>query len=157
MDFGQLVKFAELYSEAAISDRKKEYMREYMKKRYHSKMNAVREQLGNKCNSCGVKDVPFHLDHIDSSKKTMRAADIHSTSDGKVKEEVKNLQLLCGPCHKKKTKDEWDFSTPKSRHGTYHMYRKHKCRCDECTKAYKETTKAWREKAKEKKNKEKAP
>jgi len=75
----------------------------------------------------------------------MRAADIHSANDKKVKEEIKNIQLLCDECHKKKTKDSWDYSTNKPTHGTYWMYRKHGCRCPACTKAYKEKKQEWRQ------------
>lgn len=153
MDFPKLLKLAELYSEAA---NRNEYMRQYMAKRYHSKMNSLRELLGNKCKMCGSTDGPFHVDHIDASKKTMRAADVHSTSDSKVKEEMKNFQLLCAPCHKKKTNEEWDYSVPKPRHGTYWMYRKYKCRCDKCSQAYKDKMKEWREMSKEKRREEKA-
>lgn len=136
-----LFKLAGLFSEAAMSESRKEYMRQYMAKRYHDKMNSVREMLGNKCSKCGDIEGPFHLDHIDASKKTMRAADVHSTNDKKVKEEVKNLQLLCVTCHKDKTHEAWDYGVPKPRHGTYWMYYKHKCRCDACTEAYKEYNK----------------
>lgn len=142
MAYEGLIKLAELYSEAG----RNEYMRTYMAKRYHDKMNAIRQELGGKCVSCGADDVPLHIDHIDASKKTMRAADLHSTNDSKVKEEMKNFQLLCKPCHKKKTDEEWDYSTPKASHGTYWMYRKYNCRCDKCVEAYKEKSKQWRKK-----------
>lgn len=129
-----LLKLATIYSEAA---ERSEYMREYMAKRYHDKMNAMREMLGNTCKICGDKKGPFHIDHIDASKKSMRAADIHSTNDKKVKQEIKNFQLLCKPCHKEKTNMAWDYGVPKSDHGTVWMYRKYKCRCDKCVEAYK--------------------
>jgi hypothetical protein len=147
MDLRKLVKLAELYSEAA---KRNEYMKEYMAKRYHDKMNHVRSMLGNKCKICGNTEGPFHIDHIDASKKTMRAADVHSTADSKVQQEMKNFQLLCNPCHKQKTHDEWDYSVPKSEHGTYWQYRKYECRCDKCTLAYKAKLKEWRGKSKDK-------
>lgn len=148
MEYGFLVKLAELFAEAA---NRTDYMRVYMAKRYHNKMNAMREALGNKCNSCGTIDGPFHIDHINASKKTMRASDIHSTSDARVQEEMKNFQLLCSGCHKNKTHEEWDYSTPKPRHGTYWYYRKYKCRCNECETAYKEKIKEWKERKNAKK------
>lgn len=153
MDLKVLTKLAELYSEAA--GKRNDYMRQYMASRYHKKMNEIRRLLGGKCKMCGDKKGPFHIDHIDSSKKTMRAADVHSTADSKVKDEMKNFQLLCGPCHKKKTHEEWDYSVPKPRHGTYWNYRRHGCRCDKCCKAYKEKMKEYREMSKEKRDKEK--
>lgn len=136
-----ILKLAEVFLEASRND----YMREYMKNRYHSKRDGVIALLGGKCVNCGSKK-DLHIDHIDKKKKTFRAADIHSVSDDKVKKELKNLQLLCRDCHKKKTKEAWDFSTPKPQHGTYWTYRKHKCRCDKCVAAYKEKVKEWRKK-----------
>lgn len=133
----KLVKMAELFAEAVEKNRN-EYMKEYMANRYHQKRQNVIDQLGGKCKNCGSTEGPLHLDHIDSSKKTMRAADIHSTNDKKVKQEIKNLQLLCEKCHKEKTKEDWDFGVPKSKHGTYWMFRKYKCRCPKCVAAYKE-------------------
>lgn len=124
-----------------------EYMRNYMANRYHKKRKEIIDQLGGKCKECG-SDKNLHLDHIDKSKKTMRMVDVHSANDKKIQNELKNIQLLCKDCHKAKTKKVWDFSVPKSRHGTYWMYRKHKCRCENCARAYKEKLKEWREKKK---------
>ncbi len=138
-----------MYSEAAGS--RNEYMRQYMADRYHSKRKSLIEELGGACKSCGSKD-KLHIDHVNAKDKTFRAADIHSVSDEKIQKEKKNFQLLCEPCHKKKTHDEWDYSTPKSTHGTYWQFRRHGCRCEPCVQAYKETMKEWRLKAKEKKN-----
>jgi 5-methylcytosine-specific restriction endonuclease McrA len=118
-------------------------MRDYMRNRYHNKRQALIKELGGKCKSCGaVKDL--QIDHIDSSKKSFRAADVHSIADARVKEEIKNFQLLCGKCHKEKTNKAWDHSVPKPRHGTYWMRRRHGCRCDKCEKAYKEQIQKWR-------------
>lgn len=144
MDLDKLIKLAELYSEAAKS--RNDYMREYMRNRYHSKRNSLIQELGGKCKKCGTTEGPLHIDHIDASKKTFRAADVHSVSDKKLKEEKKNFQLLCNDCHKAKTHEAWDYSTPKPRHGTYWMFKKHKCRCDKCTTAYKEKIKEWNNK-----------
>lgn len=144
--FEQILKYASFYLEAASA--RAEYMREYMKNRYHEKRNQVIERLGGKCSRCKTKEGPWHLDHKDKRKKTMRASDLHSVNDQKFEKEVKNLQLLCEKCHRDKTKESWDYSTPKPRHGTYWMYRKHGCRCKKCVGAYKEKQKEWREKNK---------
>ena len=146
----KLLKFAEFFLEAASHPRA-DYMREYMKNRYHNTREKIVKRLGGKCCSCGTKDGPWHFDHKDKRKKTMRASDLHSVNDKKFEEEMKTLQLLCQKCHRQKTKDSWDYSTPKSRHGTYWMYRKHKCRCKKCVKAYKEKQKEWRDNKKKKK------
>jgi len=139
----RLLKYAEIFLAAAHP--RAEYMREYMKNRYHSKRKEIVDRLGGKCSRCGTLDGPFHLDHIDKRKKKMRASDLHSVNDQKFEEEVKNLQLLCQNCHREKTKEAWDYSTPKPRHGTYWMYKKYKCRCPRCVKAYTAKQKEWRE------------
>lgn len=143
MDIDKILKLASLLVDASRND----YMKDYMRNRYHQRRQKAIEELGGKCARCGIKNVPFHLDHIEAKKKKMRASDIHSTNDKAVENEMKNLQLLCEECHKDKTKESWDYSTPKSKHGTYWMYRKYKCRCEKCTKAYKDKLKEWRNKS----------
>lgn len=149
MELERLVKFAGVFAKAAGHPRA-EYMREYMLNRYHSKRQEVVDRLGGKCSRCGTTKGPLHLDHKDKKKKTMQASDLHSVNDKRFEKEVKNLQLLCQKCHYIKGIEEWDYSdrTPKSTHGSYWHYRKYKCRCPACVKAYKEKQKEWREKAK---------
>ena len=155
--FERLTRYAGLFQEAAFQDDlfseaahpRAEYMRTYMANRYHNTREKIVELLGGKCSRCGTKKGPWHFDHKDKRKKTMRASDLHSVNDQKFKEEVKNLQLLCRDCHIKKTREAWDYSTPKPRHGTYWMARHYGCKCDACQKAYKEKQKEWREKRKE--------
>jgi hypothetical protein len=145
MDSRQILKLAELYSEAAS---RSEYMREYMKNRYHSKRSEVVEALGGRCARCGNREGPFHIDHTDQKKKTFRASDIHSVSDELVQKSLGDLQLLCAPCHKDKTREAWDYGGPKSRHGTYWRYRRYGCRCPKCVKAYQEKNREWNERRK---------
>lgn len=139
-----LLKLAEIFVEAS----RKDYMRQYMASRYHQKRQDLINELGGKCSKCSTTDGPWHIDHINAKKKTMRAADIHSVSEKRLNKEKKNFQLLCETCHKQKTKETWDYATPKPKHGTYWMYRKHSCRCDKCKKAYKDTLKKWNDKRK---------
>lgn len=140
-DISKIIEYCEKFFKSATD---KEYMRNYMRNRYHQVRDKVIDELGGKCNIChSGKDL--HLDHIDKKKKTIRMSDIHSVSDTKLQNELKNIQLLCWDCHKKKTKDSWDFGAPKPQHGTYWMYRKHGCRCGKCIAAYKAQHKAWNE------------
>lgn len=121
-----------LYS---FAGNRNEYMRNYMKNRYHQKRNELIKLLGGKCVNCGTTD-NLEIDHIDSSKKTFRAADIHSIADDVVKKELDNFQLLCATCHESKTNEKWDRSIPNSNHGTYWKYVREGCRCSECKKAF---------------------
>ncbi len=120
-----------------------EYMSNYMRQRYHTRRQKAIAELGGKCINCGRKD-NLQLDHIDAKKKTFRFSDLNSVSDGQFQEELKNAQLLCTECHQKKTKENIEYGGPKSKHGTYWMYRKYGCRCNKCVKAYKEKLKEWR-------------
>jgi hypothetical protein len=151
MKVSDIYKYACIYAIAAKS--KKEYMREYMRKRYHDKRKKLIEELGGKCVSCGITE-NLHIDHIDSKRKKenggFRAADVHSISEARLEQHKDNLQLLCEKCHKEKTQSNWDRSAPKPKHGTYWNYRRHGCRCKKCTDAYKTKLKEWRDKAKAK-------
>lgn len=144
MDLELLLKYAQLYADAANHPRA-DYMREYMANRYHKKRQEVIDRLGGRCARCGVTEGKFHLDHKDKSKKKMRASDLHSVNDKKFENELQNLQILCEDCHKIKTHEAWDYSTPKPTHGTYWFYRKYRCRCPECVAAYTNTQKEWRQ------------
>ena len=143
MDFESLLKYAQLYSEAAHHPRA-DYMRQYMANRYHKKRQEVIDRLGGRCVRCGTREGKFHLDHKNKSKKTMRASDLHSVNDHRFENEIKNLQILCEDCHKAKTHDAWDYSTPRPTHPSYWYYRKYGCRCQACIDAYKEKQKEWR-------------
>jgi hypothetical protein len=149
MDFECLLKYANLYSESASHPRA-DYMREYMANRYHQKRKEVIDRLGGRCIRCGSTEGPFHLDHKNASKKTMRASDLHSVNDKRFESELKNLQVLCEDCYHIKSFENWDYSkrTPKVTHGSYWFYRKYRCRCPACVKAYTEKQKEWRDNAK---------
>jgi 5-methylcytosine-specific restriction endonuclease McrA len=99
-----ILKFSQIFSEAAHP--RADYMRKYMRERYKKIREKILNILGNKCSGCGTGEGPFHLDHVNPKKKSMRAADLHSVNDKKFKSEVKKLQLLCLLCHKDKTKKE---------------------------------------------------
>jgi len=143
VNISELLQKSEIFLSLAGAPR--DYMREYMRNRYHSVRQKVIKELGGKCTRCGSKK-DLHLDHIDRKKKSLRMADIHSVSDARLKKELKNIQILCKKCHNEKSHEAWDFSTPKPKHGTYWMYRRHGCRCKPCSTAYREKKKEWRNK-----------
>lgn len=126
----KLLKKCELFYKLARTDQ------------YHNRRTKVIEELGGKCVRCGSKN-DLQFDHKDRKKKKMRMADLHSVSDAALKEELKNIQLLCQECHREKTHEAWDFDVPKPKHGTYWMYRKHKCRCDKCVEAFRSRHREW--------------
>lgn len=140
-----LLQLSDSFEKLAANHPRADYMRDYMKSRYHKRRQDAIKMLGGKCVKCGDKN-NLQLDHIDRSKKTFRMADINSVSDKALQEELKNIQLLCPKCHKEKTFESIDYGGNKSQHGSYWMYRKYGCRCDKCTKAYKDKLKEWRTK-----------
>lgn len=141
MNYSKIAYLASIFYKLAGPDA------QYMKNRYHCKRNELKKRLGGRCIHCG-SDRNLIFDHIDKRKKTIRMSDVHSVADATVEKELKNIQLLCQDCHKKKTHESWDYSTGKSKHGTYWRYRRHGCRCGRCTKAYKEKNREWKAKKK---------
>ena len=119
----------------------KHYMRVYMRERYHRIRVAIIQQLGGKCTSCGATD-KLEVDHIDGTKKTMRVERITYVSEARRQEELKNCQLLCDPCHTRKTVKDRGFNYAKGTHGTLSSARY--CRCDECRAAKNRYNKEWK-------------
>ena len=81
------------------------------------------------CVECG-SDKNLHLDHIDPSTKVSHK--IWSWSESRMLEELAKCQVLCRPCHEEKTAKENSERQGGPKHGTAHMYRKFKCRCEKC-------------------------
>lgn len=143
MNIDYLTRLCDSFEKLAANHPRSAYMADYMRKRYHDRRQKAIEMLGGKCVKCGDKN-NLQFDHINQKKKTFRLADINSVSDKTLEKELKNIQLLCPDCHKKKTFESVDYGGPKAKHGTYWFYRKYGCRCDKCSKAYKEKLKQWR-------------
>lgn len=108
------------------------------RKRYSERRSFGINYLGSVCAECGTTN-NLQFDHVDSTTKLfdvsvgMRAFKIWF-------DEIKKCQLLCRPCHIKKTIKNEETAGQKKygslRHGTYTMYMKGKCRCDDCRSAY---------------------
>lgn len=99
----------------------KEYMRNYMRNRYHYRLKVAKKKLGSKCNGCGIT-CGLTLTRLASADKGVKLAQIWSASEDKFLAALKNYQLLCFDCKHKETS-----------HGTLSSY-KH-CRCVECLAA----------------------
>lgn len=109
-----------------------EYMRDYMLRRYHERMNQARAFLGGKCAKCGdVNDL--ELDHIDRSTKSFTIGSLWSVNKEKFWAEVRKCQLLCLKCHAEKTLVDLGQKSAKLTHGTLSSYRY--CKCPDCKKA----------------------
>lgn len=64
----------------------------------------------NPCVKCGYSDIfGLEFDHIDATTKSMKLADMAKYPLPKVVDEIKKCQVLCSPCHRKKTAIEGGF------------------------------------------------
>lgn len=105
-----------------------------MSERYHRVRCAMIRQLGGICVRCGIsKDL--QIDHIDPKQKTMGVTRMTCVSESRRQQELANCQLLCGRCHTAKTVTE-DLGRQFVSHGTFSMYQRYNCRCDDCKAAY---------------------
>lgn len=82
-----------------------EYMREYMKRRYHQRRAKAFEILGNKCTHCGSTD-KLEIDHINPKDKLIPLNKLWNIMYGLFIDELKVCQLLCKSCHKQKSDAE---------------------------------------------------
>ncbi len=122
-------------------------MQNYMKKRYHLRINQAKEQLGGQCVKCGTKE-NLQFDHIDPTTKTGTIAEIWSYKKDFFDEEIKKCQLLCDKCHEEKTLTDLNRVSAKNTHGTLSSYKY--CKCDICRKNKSAHQQAWRLKRKRK-------
>lgn len=124
----------------------KEYMRQYMAKRYKRRKAAAIEQLGGKCVYCGsTEDLQF--DHIDRNTKSFTIArELDSVSEKRLQEELAKCQLLCPPCHEEKTLQDLGRQSAKNTHGTLSSFKY--CKCSLCKKAKADYMKEWHQKNK---------
>jgi 5-methylcytosine-specific restriction endonuclease McrA len=109
-----------------------------MAERYEKRKAAAISALGGQCVECGSTE-NFQFDHIDPSTKSFTiAAKLAGIAEQRLQEELQKCQLLCLPCHVKKTVAETDYvvrswnRVENPEHGTSVMYFREKCRCHKC-------------------------
>lgn len=108
--------------------------REYFNNRRRNRRQALIRAKGGKCEKCGSRD-DLQFDHKNPQDKSFRISDRLDAPMDVLIEEVDKCSLLCRKCHQEKTNKNREHGQPKARHGTLHMYKKYKCRCDKCRKA----------------------
>lgn len=76
------------------------------RRRYKERREEALRLMGNKCAWCGSLDA-LEIDHIVPREVSgrPRAANWHTLGKARFLEEVKQCQLLCHDCHKRKTDD----------------------------------------------------
>lgn len=109
-----------------------EEYKQHMANKYRARIKEARWWLGDKCWRCGATE-NLEFDHIDASKKSFGIGSGYARKD--FWNEVEKCQLLCSPCHRKKSIECGDIPSAISPndgvHGTGHMYNKG-CRCGIC-------------------------
>jgi 5-methylcytosine-specific restriction endonuclease McrA len=80
----------------------KEQKREWARKKRIERRKFIYNYLGSKCSSCGTTD-KLEVDHIDPVTKSNTVSHLLTHSEARLLEELDKCQLLCTPCHKKKT------------------------------------------------------
>lgn len=105
----------------------KDYMREYMRRRYNERRALAIQWLGGKCIKCGSED-DLEIDHINPSTKAFSIDQLRSQSVITFWTEIAKCQLLCKRHHAKKHTC--------TEHGSATMYRNHGCRCASCKRAH---------------------
>lgn len=118
-----------------------EYMRQYMKDRYHRRKLEAVQRLGGKCVSCGSGDVQF--DHMMREGKAFTIGKtLAGVAEKRLEEELKKCQLLCQKCHSEKTLNDLGQRDAREVHGTLSSYRY--CRCSLCRTAKREYMREYR-------------
>jgi hypothetical protein len=124
-------------------------MKEYMNRRYKERRALALELLGGKCVKCESTE-KLEFDHINRSQKSMTFERMVGVSMERFMAELIKGQLLCSPCHKLKTIEDFGFKVAKGTHGTISAYTY--CRCRLCRDAMNEWIRDYR---REKRRKEK--
>lgn len=119
--------------------------------RYRDRIIEAHWLKKNRCNICKIKKgsrdesgnkIKFELDHINPEEKSYNISDkIKSYPWDEVLLELEKCQLLCYPCHKRKTAPLKGMN-----HGTT-MYRTG-CRCEICKAGNRELQRVFRERKK---------
>ena len=121
----------------------KQYMKDYMLKRYHERREKAIEKLGGKCSKCDSAD-GLQFDHVDRTTKNFTIAKLSSINEVDFWKEVDKCQLLCDTCHQAKTLLDLGRVSAKSTHGTLSSYRY--CKCDVCKAAKAEYSREYNKK-----------
>jgi hypothetical protein len=79
------------------------YMKDYMLRRYHSRVAEAKQILGNHCKICNTTE-ELEIDHIDWCKKELSLGKLWSVSRKRYLAELEKCQLLCKEHHAQKTK-----------------------------------------------------
>lgn len=110
------------------------YLKEYRERRTAERYTKAVEFLGGKCNQCGT-DSGLQFDHVDRNTKEYDiSTHLWDYSWKRLLTELFKCQLLCQPCHFKKTLDDLGMKPAKGTHGTLSAYKW--CGPPKCTECF---------------------
>jgi hypothetical protein len=106
---------------------------EWRKDYYIKRKQKLIDIMGGECISCHSKE-NLEFDHTDKNTKEFDITGRYDAALARLLPDLEKCQLLCHSCHIAKSQLMGDM--PKlAVHGTYAMYRHHKCRCSACRTA----------------------
>ena len=106
----------------------------YSKRRRDENREWAIKLLGGECAHCGSTG-RLEFDHINPTTRLFRIGTYIGWNREKLLPELMKCQLLCRPCHTKKTNIEMSIQKP-IQHGTAGGYTNRRCRCDQCRSAW---------------------
>lgn len=121
----------------------REERNEYNRARHRTRRNKMIDYLGSECSRCGATD-NLEFDHLKPDTKNFDISLKATHPWSLLLPELKKCQLLCRPCHKAKTREDFDQPNARETHGTLSSYRY--CRCVECKAAKRTYMRRWRQK-----------
>lgn len=108
-----------------------EAAREYHRNYYRRRRQPMLDYLGGKCADCGSTE-ELQFDHIDPREKSFEIKANLTLNNPEVRAELDKCQLLCKPCHLRKSAKERSGFT----HGTMYAWMAKRCRCEVCFPAW---------------------
>ena len=94
--------------------------------RNYIRANRIKYLGGRSCEHCG-SDYRLNIHHVNPEDKVSHR--IWSWKDNRIEAELEKCIVLCDKCHRQ-------FHNPRTvTHGSITMYKRYRCRCDDCRKA----------------------
>jgi len=138
-----------------LNSRCKKCFNQYCMERWTARRDKAILEKGNACLDCTqtFPSVAYDFHHLDPNSKDMDWSKMRLVKEETLQLELAKCVLLCAVCHRirhaaeRPAKDKLKEPTKKHwQHGTKNGYSHHKCRCELCKAANKESHRLYREK-----------
>lgn len=119
---------AEVANSGKCREHYNQYMKQYMKERYHRRRGEYIAEWGGKCVDCGSTE-NLEFDHINASSKMFNVAKAFAGwTDSRIRAELEKCVLRCSKHHLEKSRRE-DLGSVEHGGG---LTDKKNCRCNLC-------------------------